>query len=388
MHNSQTRSKISKPLYRVRFSQGGSLSIDQDSDSDDLFEDMSTESGYRRIFIIRECGRSIPPSCILDLKMGIRSYGDDATEAKKQSHMAKVEGTTSAKLGVRACGMQIYRPDKGRYICRNKYYGRRLSEEGLRQAVEEFVFNGNRVRVEVIEAIMKEIQGLIETLSELDSYRFFGSSLLIIYEGSDNYCGSNFDTNVSPQFSQSCSWTETHRGSDPNIVKSGTQTEQDLGFHEELTQTTKELDFREEDSGLASDWDSERSGLEEDEEEEEAARDLEEEKMMKSDVKECSHNSGKQTIIRDETQELCNRKNRRTNPAISSSSSSLNIPDLNHHKASSPPLQRNHHNVQDPKSGGRLAQIKMIDFAHTEFRELSGTRGETYEGPDSDLCLG
>lgn len=33
---------------RVRLSQGGSLSIDQDSDSDDLFEDMSTESGYRR----------------------------------------------------------------------------------------------------------------------------------------------------------------------------------------------------------------------------------------------------------------------------------------------------------------------------------------------------
>ena len=46
--------------------------------------------------------------CVMDLKIGTRSYSDAMSEAKKQLHLERCDSTTSKAIGVRLGGMQVY----------------------------------------------------------------------------------------------------------------------------------------------------------------------------------------------------------------------------------------------------------------------------------------
>ena len=121
--------------------------------------------------------------CVLDLKMGTRMYGDFATEAKRQSQRTKTRKTTSAKLGVRFCGSQRFSVSKNNFEKLDKYVGRKATETEFRDLLENFFNNNGFLRTDIISHVIDKVRDMRKSLLDLNQFRFYSSSLLIIYEG-------------------------------------------------------------------------------------------------------------------------------------------------------------------------------------------------------------
>jgi hypothetical protein len=124
--------------------------------------------------------------CVLDLKMGTRQYGIEANEKKKKSQRRKCQSTTSQQLGVRLCGMQAWNVKKQEYIFEDKYFGRDLkSGREFQDALTRFLYDGISYAsvAKKIPVILEKLALLENMIRQLDSYRLYASSLLILYDG-------------------------------------------------------------------------------------------------------------------------------------------------------------------------------------------------------------
>ena len=69
--------------------------------------------------------------------------------------------------------MQVYQADTDNYVKRDKYWGRELSEEGLKAALYRFFHNGYQLRTQVIRRILGRLEALRRAIERQCSYRFY-----------------------------------------------------------------------------------------------------------------------------------------------------------------------------------------------------------------------
>eukprot|EP00118_Oscarella_pearsei_P004211 m.17602 g.17602 ORF g.17602 m.17602 type:complete len:353 (+) comp27521_c0_seq2:244-1302(+) len=127
-------------------------------------------------------GRFHCPS-IMDIKMGTQQHGDDATLEKMDRQKAKCAFTTSSRLGLRICGMKVFLHSCDTYMHRDKYFGRRLTLDTFKSGLLEYLDPVIEIGMSgVINAFIKRLSQLKSLIEKQETYRFYSSSLLLVYD--------------------------------------------------------------------------------------------------------------------------------------------------------------------------------------------------------------
>lgn len=69
------------------------------------------------------------------------------------------------------------------FSSKNKYKGREIKTSDFYKVLKHFLYDGERLLVSHIPSIIQKLHNLAEIMLDLDGFRFYGCSLLLIYDG-------------------------------------------------------------------------------------------------------------------------------------------------------------------------------------------------------------
>jgi hypothetical protein len=78
---------------------------------------------------------------------------------------------------------QVWDNVKQEFVSQNKYTGREIKQEEFRDVLASYFWDGRRLLAEHIPAVIHRLHRLAAIIARLKSFRFYGCSVLLIYDG-------------------------------------------------------------------------------------------------------------------------------------------------------------------------------------------------------------
>lgn len=151
-----------------------------------------TMHNLRRYLVLEDLGGGCSKPCFLDLKVGCRQRAARHNKKKRDHMAAKAAKTTSAALGFRICGMQCYNAEEDTLQRYDKYWGQQVTVESMCKTLSMFFTSRpgdhqqslkNGVLRDLVELLIEKVEALETALRRLNGMRFWGSSLLVLFDG-------------------------------------------------------------------------------------------------------------------------------------------------------------------------------------------------------------
>ncbi|KAJ1561401.1 hypothetical protein HK405_004025 [Cladochytrium tenue] len=143
-------------------------------------------AGLRRCIVVGDVvAATLECASVMDVKLGTRLYGVDASPEKRARMEEQARCTTSGETGLRICGMRIYDPATGSHEHLDRLYGRGLTAATLGTGISSF-FARERTRSPAAAACLAaaaraKVEALRDALQVFPSCRLYGASVLLAF---------------------------------------------------------------------------------------------------------------------------------------------------------------------------------------------------------------
>jgi len=127
----------------------------------------------------------------LDIKLGTRLYGDDASPEKRERMISTARNTTSLETGIRLTGFQVHDNTTGKPVNTPKSYGKSIKAADLPDGIAKFFplasSEGSasglpkELLLPILESVRMNVAEIRDALQSIE-LRMVGASFLIIYE--------------------------------------------------------------------------------------------------------------------------------------------------------------------------------------------------------------
>jgi len=124
--------------------------------------------------------------CIMDIKIGAKTYGPDASAEKAAKQDASYAGTKKP-FGFSVLGMSVYHgAKKDEFKVLNKEYGKNLNKDNIQDFVNVFFDKANETAMTqaLLSVFLTRLKAIQAMYSNQRVFHIFGSSILFVYDAS------------------------------------------------------------------------------------------------------------------------------------------------------------------------------------------------------------